>query len=335
MARGKVVMEMCRKINEYGMRAYLHTNGTLFKPWMFEQIFEYNIGGIVMSLDGPTAEINDRIRTGGFDKATAALRKIVEMKRERKSKYPKLAVYATITNLAYDKMVEFVELIHDIGGDDILLEMSMLIVEGEGSAQFELSPEQLAELPKHAKAARERAKELDVPNNFHRYLEVLKHSDGFGRLEEYKAPATGDLIDSMCYEPWGAVAIMPDGKLGPCCAFDLSPDSLSVKDMPLADVWRGEYMNRVRAGMVDGHPPSYCDRCPSNLYDAKESCREVCVRAIQDKRDWEHLGKVARAKNVVSRAAALFRKHGPIGGISHALLKTRMVLAYRRAAMRH
>ena len=332
MARGKTVMAMCEKIAGYGMKAAIHTNGMLFKSWMFDKLFEYNIHSVVVSLDGPNAEINDRIRTGGFDKATATLRKIVQMKRERGVLYPGLEVYATITNLSYDKIVDFVELLHDLGGD-ISLEVSMLIVESEGSKQFEMSPEQLEAFPGHIRKALDRAKELGIENNFELYLTPKKHSDGFGRLEEFTEPRTGDLADAMCYEPWGSVSIMPDGALGPCCAFDAGGgDALSVKNMSFASVWRGAYMNKVRQGMLDGHPPSYCDRCPSNLFESKETGRHVCNRAIMEQRDWYASGPLGRAGLVLDRCGGALRKHGPVKVFARAWEKARMRLIVRRAA---
>src|SRR5690606_8157550 len=71
MVRGKTVIAMCRRIREHGMDGMLHTNGTLFRPGQLEELVEMDWDRVAISLDGPTAELNNTIRGYGFEKAVA------------------------------------------------------------------------------------------------------------------------------------------------------------------------------------------------------------------------------------------------------------------------
>src|SRR6516162_5618354 len=114
MGRGKLVMQMCRKIREYGMNGTLHTNGTLFRRGMLENLVDMQWSEVNVSLDGPNAEINDRIRTGGFTKATEAVRRLSALKRTQNVRLPEIRLVVTVTNLTFDKITDFVDLAHDL-----------------------------------------------------------------------------------------------------------------------------------------------------------------------------------------------------------------------------
>ena len=272
MGRGKVIIEMCRRIRGYGMNGTLHTNGTLFRRGMLEELVEMQWGEVHVSLDGPDVAINDHIRTGGFEKATEAVRRLSELKRARNVSSPEIRLVVTVTNLTYDRITDFVKLAHVLG-NDVRIELSGLIVEGELSGRLELSPEQKAAYPRHVREALGRARELGVPNNLEDYCSPETTHDGMDMHRDYVRVMSGGLVPSMCYEPWTSLAILPDGSVGPCCAFG-DPRALSIKNRSLAEVWHGAYMGQVREGMLTGHPPDYCKRCPSNLYLEKELKRK-------------------------------------------------------------
>jgi len=116
----------------------------------------------------------------------------------------------------------------------------------------------------------------------------------------------------MCYEPWLSAAILPDGALGPCCAF-FDPKSLSIRDLSLEEVWTGAYLQRVREGMFNGKPPGYCVRCPSNLFVDKERIRVVVTRGLR--RDRESAAK--RVISMVAQGINLLVEQGPAGFARH------------------
>jgi MoaA/NifB/PqqE/SkfB family radical SAM enzyme len=299
------------------MNGTLHTNGTLFRRGMLEELVAIQWAELNVSLDGPSTEINDHIRSGGFEKATQAVRRLSELKRAHNVSLPDIRLVVTVTNLTYDKITDFVDLAHDLGSD-VRIELSGLIVEGELSAGLELSAEQKAAYPQHVREAVERAQRLGVPNNFKEYTNDTLTHDGMDMHRDYVHVMSGGLVSSMCYEPWTSLAILPDGSVGPCCAFGGDPEALSIKRLSLAEVWNGAYMNQVREGMLTGHPPDYCKRCPSNLYVAKEERRQAFSYSLGRQRELRSRNLPGRVRYLVGRSIASVREIGLAGTIQRA-----------------
>ncbi len=275
---------------------------------MIEQLVDSRWAQIRFSLDGPNAEINDYIRSRGFDKAVANMKRFSELKRERGVEEPDLAFYVTVTNLTYDKVEEFVELAHATG-PDVGVELSGLIVEEKGTAQFELTPEQKEAYPDFVRKGIARAEELGVYTNFERYLnEELVH-DGMDMHRDFAHSMSGGVVSSMCLEPYTSMSILPDGRVGPCCAF-YDEHANSLKDLSLEEVWNGAYMTEVRAGMQNGNPPSYCDRCPSNMYVQKERVRQTFVTHYKKLYAWDNMGPAQRLRYVAARGLTSLREVG-------------------------
>lgn len=308
MGRGKLVIAMCRKIREHGANGAIHTNGTLFKPWMLDTLIDIGWGRILVSLDGPDTEINDYIRSRGFKKATDNMRLLTEKKRERGATTPTLAMYSTLTNLTFDKIDRFVDLAHELNCDGGLF-ISGLIVEGPDSAQFELTPEQKAAVPDNVRAAMAKADALGLKHNFHDYLDEHLIEDGMNMHRDYVYRGVNGLSGAMCFEPWLSMSILPDGRVGPCCAF-YSEGALSLKTMSLRDVWLGKYMSDVRAGMLNGHPPDYCRRCPSNLFVMKERARVTYGRFLDESAQWDALSGPKKAVRLAGKALHSLKAHG-------------------------
>ena len=114
------------------------------------------------------------------------------------------------------------------------------------------------------------------------------------------------LSGALCYEPWLSAAILPDGSLGPCCAF-FDPGSLSIRDLSLEQVWMGSYMQGVRENMFTETPPGYCVRCPSNLFYDKERMRILLTEHLR--RDQEPAAR--RVLDAAGRGVSVLVKDGP------------------------
>ncbi len=332
LARARVVIPMCEKIRARGMNGAIHTNGTLFKTEWLETLCRIGWRTVRVSLDGPTREINDDIRSGGFDKATANIRELTRIKREMGVEYPKISLYCTLTSTNFDGLEDFVRLAHELGCDDGV-GISALIIEGEECKHYELTAEQQKELGEHIRRAMALAEELGVPHNFQDYLdeaELVARTMHMEMHSDHFIPSSAPGIEgAMCFEPWKSASILPDGRMGPCCAF-FEEGVPSVKDRSLAEVWRGSYMTRVRTGMLDGNPPDYCKRCPSNLYLHKERDRAAFAAFLRENRSWESASAGKRAAIAATKVASSFRRHG----VRKALQRGWEWVQLRRATVR-
>lgn len=304
LVRRALMMQMLDRMAVHEMTSWIHTNGTLFTNEMIDGIMDKGVREIIFSIDAPDEETNDYIRGGGFEKAVSNMRYITECKKRLGLGHPGLFLNATLTNLTCDKLDHFIDLAASIG-PDVKVFLSALIVEDEETARLALSSEQKAALPERLHTGINHARELGIAVNYDRFLDGKIIEDNMNMQREILPSRQIGLSGALCYEPWLSTAILPDGSLGPCCAF-FDPKALSIRDYPLKEVWMGAYMQRVREGMFNGKPPGYCVRCPSNLFVDKEKMRVFLTEKLR--RDQQSL--FMRFAVVVKRGVSVLLNQG-------------------------
>lgn len=276
MVRGPLVMKLCENIRRHGMNGSIQSNGTRFKPEHFEQLIAMGWNRIVVSLDGPTAEINDAIRSErSFQDATDNLRTLAELKRKHGATKPEACLNTVVTNLNYNRLDDMVRLGKEIGCDAV--GAISLVVQGSTCAEFALTPEQLAELPAHLDRAAKLASELKIAGSFRLLDDALR---GWPGCAPVVTPDPNDLANAVCFEPWLSMAILAEGgKGGPCSPF-WEKDVDTVKDKPLREVWLGPYLTDVRARILaHKNLPPYCSTCCSHIPSLTQGIREQLMAA--------------------------------------------------------
>ena len=307
MVRSKLIMKMCARIRELGMTGQLCTNGTLFKPEHIEHLIDIEWPSIVVSLDGPTPETNDAVRSApSFEKATANLRMIRDIKAQRNADLPTTALNTTLTNAVYDKLDQMIELVHDTGCTGGIV-LSSLIVQGEATKRFAMSKAQREELGGHVERAIARAKELRVTNNFAAFLPKNRVHPGQENAPTRPAGCGGGMASAYCFEPWVAASITACGRLGPCCAF-WDDDADNINDMSLKEAWLGPYMQRVRERILTDDLPDYCARCPYTLTLRTEALRARL--GLFEERAEERRSPLKTAAKLAVRSVATIREKG-------------------------
>ena len=312
--RGKVLMRVFEKIRAHGMEGAVHSNGTLFADHMLEWFVDNGWMEVWVSLDGPNAEINNSIRSGGFDKAVGALGRLSELKRKHGVSAPRLVINAAITNRTWDRVAEFVDLAHSIG-PDVNMQFCGLMVDGPGAAELALTPEQKEEYPKYVREAEARAEELGVANNFPSHLDTEYNYDQSDMHRGYVFHPEAGMPESMCFEPYSTLAIMPNGHAGPCCVFfGQDAGAQSLADMSMRALWEGPYLEQVRKSMYAGKTPVYCRRCLPNLYVEKEAIRRNATAMMR----WREKSPPQKIAHLAARGAEKLRQGGLRETLQHA-----------------
>jgi len=272
MVRGELMMKMMSRIRERGMNGCLQTNGTLFEEDQLEALVKMGWYRVAVSVDGPDEATNDAIRSNGsFAKATANIRRLVDMKQRLKSSLPGVCLYMTLTNLTYNRIDEMVELSHSLGCDTTF-SISELIVRGKRCQELALTPEQRSRLPEHLNRAEDKARAYGLETNFSMYLSTSESENKKTARRSQFPP--NDMANAVCFEPWLRIAILPDGRTGPCCSF-WAADADTVEAKTLEEVWHGAYMERVRKQLIEHQPPAYCAHCSSDNLALTRQLREA------------------------------------------------------------
>ena len=268
MIRGPLVMDMCERIRARGMNGVVHTNGTAFKKGQLETLVDIGWSDLTISLDGPNPEINDPIRFKQcFERATATIRRLNDLKGNDPHAAPRVAINMTITNTNYDQLAAMAELAtelrcHRIG-------YSQLIAPDEHTARWAMSPEQEATLPEHMRHAKARAEALGVEHN----IDSLAPAAGAGK----RCLSGNAWTDAACYEVWLTATIVAEGIVGPCCVFH-DEQAQNLKELSLRDVWLGPYFQGIRNQISTEDLMAYCPMCPSNIVARSADLRNHVAR---------------------------------------------------------
>jgi len=312
MLRAETVIRMAERIRRRGMNGSLQSNGTLFRPSHYERLILAGWQNIIVSLDGPDEQLNDAVRSpGSFQKATAAMRLLTEMKRAQAASLPRLSLNVTLTSPLVDRLSDLVALAIDLGceGD---VNLSELVVLGDDTRGLALTDADRAHLTSRVDAVLAGRPHLPFATN----LGIFTRDGGkpTGMSAADFRDANGTLERAACYEPWLSIAVLPDGRSGPCCAM-WAPDADSLADKSFQQVWRGQYLEGVRAQIREGKAPVYCRNCPSILGGHIREQRRV----YRERVEWLESGHARRAVFLAQKAWRSARTHGLRGMVRRGI----------------
>jgi MoaA/NifB/PqqE/SkfB family radical SAM enzyme len=315
MLRNELILDMCEKIRARNMNGLIQTNGTKFKQEELERLVDMQWKTISVSIDGPTAEINDGIRIEkNFDRAVDTIQRLQAIKKIRESEYPRVNIISVITNRNYDKLKMMVDLAKTLNISPGNLAAVELIVYGENDRQFELSAEQKAALPGLLLEAIEYARERGVVNDYTGYLNGMGQGESpLHAIDLFTQPSHVLSSSAMCFEPFSHMVIMPQGDTGPCCTFD-DKDCDNIWNSSLRDVWLGPYLQSVRKRILEGTPPAYCTSC---MITRIEENRRTQIKLETIERRVIRDESVTPAR-LVAKAANSLRHYGLTGSVRRA-----------------
>jgi len=307
--RAELVMQMCERIRARGMNGVLVSNGTAFKEDYFMRLARAGWERLTFSLDGPSPEINDAIRSkGSFERATTAIRAMTKAKKEHGFLSPSFILHITLTSLNFDKLDKMAELAHDLGCNTV--GAANLTDAGPHCKPFFLNREQLAAVPGHVQRASVRARELGMDDYFG---EVLTERD----YHRPKIPKDAKgMLRAMCFEPWIGIAVHADGRVGPCCVY-WEEDEANLMNNDLPSIWLGPHLQRVRENILSGRLPGFCAKCspaPPSLGVRDEKLRRQLTEAKACPAP-ELLGFPWREAALARKAVSSIRRHGLIQAV--------------------
>lgn len=102
-----------------GVKVGFTTCGTLLNEKTIENVFKYQVDLISTSIAGATKETHDSLRVGSdFSQIVTGLKQIVEERKARRIKWPKLSLSYMLTKDNIGQLVDAVELAIQLGADD-------------------------------------------------------------------------------------------------------------------------------------------------------------------------------------------------------------------------
>lgn len=117
----KNAAEIVRVLGEYHIpMTTIYTNGSILPDELAHAVVDAKIGDFVVSIGEAKKETYEKIRMGGsFERVSSNIRRLNELKKERNGKYPRLCANLTLINSNIDELIEFVDLAHSLGIENI------------------------------------------------------------------------------------------------------------------------------------------------------------------------------------------------------------------------
>jgi radical SAM protein with 4Fe4S-binding SPASM domain len=268
------VLELIReaKVRAPGCRIDMSTNGTLL-PRVADGLVEAGIDIVYISLDGPTAEINNPIRgRNSFERVVVGVRALQEAIRKA-GHGPRIALNFTLTGMNYTSLPGMVRLAEELDVEQLTVDLSMYFTKEEGMATrpaFETVTGRpfmswTGYCNEHQHANVDRAVLLQVleeAKTCSESVEVLVAPVRYSS-EEQSAFFTDDWRDTVqettCPKLWAQTTVLPNGDVLSCTPF---ADTVmgSVKTSTLGEVWNNDTYGRMRDLIKQDLEP-ICYRC--------------------------------------------------------------------------
>ena len=113
--------EIIRTVGKYKIPSTtIYTNGNVLTDDIAEALIEVRLSNFVVSIGEAKKETYERLRRGGkFERVISNIKKLNSLKKERRSKFPQICANLTIVNSNIGELVDFVELAHGLGIEQI------------------------------------------------------------------------------------------------------------------------------------------------------------------------------------------------------------------------
>ncbi len=239
-------------LNSYPVTKYLVTNGMKLGE-IQELLFQYSVDILGVSLDGGTAETNNRIRKGGdFDKIVGNLREMIKARQARQQKNPYVNLVFTVMQSNLYELPRLVELAADIGLEEV--KVVYLTVFGDS-----LSHETLFNHQSEVQAVFGEAERLAGKLGVLLKLPYIQGEDPAG-VGNHKP----------CYVSWRDFFVGSDGYIRPCQSTPRKLFSIGTKDDTIEnfiDIWNSpEFIDFRRTVNDENTMPQECKRCYQSSY---------------------------------------------------------------------
>ena len=240
------------------MKVNLTTNGTLIEKSTADRLVRLKINSISFSIDGPSAQIHDRIRgvKGCYKRIMRGISHVVNALNRRGGK-TKVRINTVLQRENYLSVPQIIEQAGQLGA----VESKIIPVDGKCDKKSCLSKAQIREfntvLVPEIKKLR---KKYGFSTEPFMVYPLGKKKDEINQAKDGNY-SLGYYGDHLCYVPWLHTFVTWNGNVFLCC---MSRDRIepmgNVKEEPLESIFRGERYGEARKSMKSRRF-EFCHRC--------------------------------------------------------------------------
>jgi len=234
------IFPMIRLSKNLGIAVSFNTNGTLLTDDRGRALIESGLDILSVSIDGATEETYQNVRGGGsLANVVENTKRLVELKRELKSRSPRLGIRTVILKENFSEIPQILELATSIGITEVAIQD--LVGYGGVLESSLIDAKEYSALLRYQDAAMKRGTRVTLEN--------------FSRFQERKR---------RCVSPWVSPSITREGFVTPCCVIT-DPSIINFGNVfkePFAKIWNSDEFISFRTDFKTGNAPAFCQQCP-------------------------------------------------------------------------
>ena len=270
MAVPNTTLKMMEIVKENGVSGRLVSNGTLWREEDIKKVVEMGWDNVIFSVDGATAEINDKSRgvDGTFEKIIKNIRLFNHYKKVFEKDVPYIEFSTVVSKYNFSQLGEIIKLGHNLNVNNITFEP--VFVSNPDVEKLKVSQKGRDFIMGKIHEWESLASSLGISTNLDDVFEV-KEIEKTGNLKEKifeisKVETSQPFLRVPCYEPWIWPKIEADGRVGPCSTIFLSDfckKEVGVRERSFENVWYGEEFDAFRKSIINGNLVESCANCVS------------------------------------------------------------------------
>ena len=255
--------EILKKLSKWPIRKYFVTNGSTLNK-IKDDLFNYKVDIMAVSVDGATKETNERIRRNSdFNYIINNLKDIVKFRNKRGSKYPYINFVFTMMKSNVKELLPIIKLAAEIGIEEVkAVYMTAFTKDTENEVLWDKKD--------MIKDIFDRAIQLAKDYNIKIKLPYLQGED-----------IAGNNYHKECYLGWRDFFIGSDYYVRPCQSTSMKLLKFN-RDLQFKDMWNSEAFQNFRLNVNNSKQmPCNCKKCYQSSH-ANCNRREAFIYSGED-----------------------------------------------------
>ncbi len=270
------IIEIMKRIKEFGMYGYICTNGTLLKEEDMSLLVKMGWDHVKISFHG-AKETHDSLTgvPGSYNKVIKNIQLIKKYKTANESRLPFIEFGFVLGKPNFREVPDMIQLAHKYGVSSVFIEpITAYSDTGKG---LKMNKEEEAEFIGIAENAYLLSEQHKISTNLPNFFK-----GGFigktNAMQDLLVKKQGNSFNSIsCFEPFYRMGIRADGIVCPCGFFDEGSNE-SINEKSLKEIWLGDYFEKRRQEMINGKLSEYCSRCCTTLVSNNIAIQEELVK---------------------------------------------------------
>jgi len=261
--RKNELITLLKIIGKHKRTSSISTNASLLEKEDLKKIVKIKGIKMYISFDSHIPSIHNFLRSSksAFNNVMRTLSIIKRLKLKNNLNYPQIILVSVITNMNYNKILDFIEFVKEYQIRHIIFQP--LIIQTTYATKLKLNRYQLKSFISKIDSIQKLLKKYGIDSNIHdlrnkKYFE--KSTNSFGLMLDDSNNNQDLMFNVPCFDPWWSISILHNGYIGPCINL-AEKNKISLKNHSIKEIWYGNFFNDLRSKIFNKNYPQACAQC--------------------------------------------------------------------------